>query len=92
MKNSVLILDFGSQYTKLIARRVRELQVYSEIAPFSMGMDKIKAMAPGAIILSGGPSSVYEKNFAMPILKSVILFVSRCEPQACRDHGVGQKV
>ena len=62
MKNSVLILDFGSQYTKLIARRVRELQVYSEIAPFSLGMDKIKAMAPGAIILSGGPSSVYAAN------------------------------
>lgn len=60
--NHVLILDFGSQYTKLIARRVRELRVYSEIVPFTIAADKIKALAPGAIILSGGPSSVYEEN------------------------------
>jgi len=58
-QNSVLILDFGSQYTKLIARRVRELNVYSEIIPFHKGLEKIKTLSPGAIILSGGPSSVY---------------------------------
>lgn len=57
-----MILDFGSQYTRLIARRVRELHVYSEIVPYTIGIDKIKAIAPGAVILSGGPSSVYEKN------------------------------
>ncbi len=57
-----MILDFGSQYTKLIARRIRELHVYSEIVPFNIPVEKIKAMAPGAIILSGGPSSVYAKN------------------------------
>ena len=62
MGNHVLILDFGSQYTRLIARRVRELHVYSEIVPYTVGIDKIKALAPGAVILSGGPSSVYEKN------------------------------
>jgi GMP synthase (glutamine-hydrolysing) len=55
----VLILDFGSQYTQLIARRVRELKVYSEIHP-PMSLDAIKKMAPRAIILSGGPSSCYE--------------------------------
>jgi GMP synthase (glutamine-hydrolysing) len=60
--NYVLILDFGSQYTKLIARRVRELNVYSEIVPFHAGLKKIKELPPGAIILSGGPSSIYEKN------------------------------
>jgi GMP synthase (glutamine-hydrolysing) len=60
--NYVLILDFGSQYTKLIARRVRELNVYCEIVPFHAGMEKINTMPPGAIILSGGPSSIYEKN------------------------------
>lgn len=60
--NSVLILDFGSQYTKLIARRVRELHVYSEIVPFHKGLEKIKSFRPGAIILSGGPSSVYEED------------------------------
>jgi GMP synthase (glutamine-hydrolysing) len=61
-KNSVLILDFGSQYTQLIARRVRELNVYSEIYPFYKGMERIKSRPspPGAVILSGGPSSVYD--------------------------------
>ncbi len=62
MKNRVLILDFGSQYTKLIARRVRELDVYSEIMPFNIDIEKIRSFAPGAIILSGGPASVYEKS------------------------------
>ncbi|UCH93476.1 MAG: GMP synthase (glutamine-hydrolyzing), partial [Candidatus Aminicenantes bacterium] len=60
--NSVLILDFGSQYTKLIARRVRELNVYSEIIPYHKGIEKIKSISPGAVILSGGPASVYETN------------------------------
>lgn len=54
----VLILDFGSQYTQLIARRVREAQIYSEIHPFDMSEDAIKAFHPTAIILSGGPDSV----------------------------------
>jgi len=55
----VLILDFGGQYTQLIARRVRELKVYCEIHPFNVPLAKIKEMAPKAIILSGGPSSAY---------------------------------
>jgi GMP synthase (glutamine-hydrolysing) len=54
----ILILDFGSQYTQLIARRVREANVYSEIYPFDMSADDIKAFNPKAIILSGGPESV----------------------------------
>ncbi len=60
--NKVLILDFGSQYTQLIARRVRELGVYSEIKPCFADIDEIKGFSPGAIILSGGPSSIYEKD------------------------------
>lgn len=58
----VLILDFGSQYTKLIARRVRDHHVYSEVVPFHKGIERIKTLPPGAVILSGGPSSIYEKN------------------------------
>lgn len=56
--NNVLILDFGSQVTQLIARRVREAGVYSEIAPYSLSAAEIKARQPGAVILSGGPASV----------------------------------
>ncbi len=62
MRKTVLILDFGSQYTKLIARRVRELKIYSEILPFNTSIKKIKELSPSAIILSGGPSSVYDKE------------------------------
>ena len=58
----VLILDFGGQYTQLIARRVRECHVYSEIIPFDTPESEITARAPKAIILSGGPASVYEPN------------------------------
>ena len=56
----VLILDFGSQYTQLIARRVREQAVYCEVHPYTLALDKIRAMKPAAIVLSGGPSSVYD--------------------------------
>lgn len=64
MKHSelVLVLDFGSQYTQLIARRVRELGVYSEIHPFNIPIARIRELRPVGIILSGGPSSVYETN------------------------------
>jgi GMP synthase (glutamine-hydrolysing) len=56
---TILVLDFGSQYTQLIARRVRENNVYSEIHPFDYPVDKIRELAPKGIILSGGPQSVY---------------------------------
>jgi GMP synthase (glutamine-hydrolysing) len=59
-KPSVLILDFGAQYSQLIARRVREQKVYCEIHPYNLALERIRAMAPAAIILSGGPSSVYD--------------------------------
>jgi GMP synthase (glutamine-hydrolysing) len=58
----ILILDFGSQYTQLIARRIREHKVYSEIFPFNADMEKIRAFNPKGIVLSGGPSSVYDKE------------------------------
>ena len=56
----VLVLDFGSQYTQLIARRVREARVYCEIFPYNAGIEKIKEFRPKGLILSGGPSSVYD--------------------------------
>jgi GMP synthase (glutamine-hydrolysing) len=58
----ILILDFGSQYTQLIARRVREQGVYCEIHPFHLSVDEIVAKNPKGVILSGGPSSVYDED------------------------------
>jgi len=58
----ILILDFGSQYTQLIARRVRESHVYCELHPYDMGLQEIKDFQPNGIILSGGPKSVYEQG------------------------------
>ena len=63
MKNeSILILDFGGQYNQLIARRVRECNVYSEVVPFDISIEKIKQKNPKGIIFTGGPASVFEKN------------------------------
>jgi GMP synthase (glutamine-hydrolysing) len=59
---TILIFDLGSQYTQLIARRVREQRVYSEIVPFSISVDAVKAKKPRGIILSGGPASVYDRD------------------------------
>ena len=69
---TVLILDFGSQYVQLIARRVRELQVYSEIVPFSISADEIRRRAPKGLIFSGGPASVYAEK------------APRCDPEILR--------
>ena len=71
----ILVLDFGSQYTQLIARRIRESKVYCEIHPFNISLEKIFALKPEGIILSGGPASVYQDNapkvdpelFALPV-------------------------
>ena len=59
---TILILDFGSQYTQLIGRRIREANVYSEILPFNTPLEKILSQRPKGIILSGGPDSVYESG------------------------------
>ena len=56
--DSILVLDFGAQYSQLIARRVRECGVYSEIVPYTITSDEVKARNPKGIIFSGGPSSV----------------------------------
>src|SRR5689334_4260571 len=56
------ILDFGSQYAQLIARRVREAGVYSELVRPDISLEELKKMSPKGLILSGGPSSVYEPN------------------------------
>ncbi|MBW3565204.1 MAG: glutamine-hydrolyzing GMP synthase [Acidobacteria bacterium] len=61
-ESSILILDFGSQYTQLIARRIRELEVYCEIHPYDFDPEAIRRMKPAGIILSGGPQSVFAEQ------------------------------
>lgn len=60
--DTIIILDFGGQYCHLIARRIRDLGVYSEILPYNVTLEKIKSINPKGIILSGGPNSVYEEG------------------------------
>ncbi|OPL16693.1 MAG: GMP synthase [delta proteobacterium ML8_D] len=62
IEQKVLVLDFGSQTTQLIARRVREARVYCEIYPYNIPLEKVRAIGPNGIILSGGPASVYDKK------------------------------
>ena len=71
MSDTIVILDFGSQYTQLIARRVRELHVYSELLPWDAPAARIQALHPRGFILSGGPSSVYEEG--APVLPEFVL-------------------
>jgi GMP synthase (glutamine-hydrolysing) len=68
----IAILDFGSQYTQLIARKIRELNVFSEIHPFNVALDILKNDKVKGVILSGGPSSIYEEN--APKISDKILF------------------
>ncbi len=65
-EETILIFDFGSQYTQLIARRVREQKVYCEIVPFNIPIKDIREKNPKGLILSGGPSSVYAENAPIP--------------------------
>ena len=58
----VVVLDFGGQYNQLIARRIRDLGVYSELLPYNTPAEKIAELAPKGIVFSGGPSSVYAEN------------------------------
>ena len=63
-QHKILILDFGSQYTQLIARRIREIGIYCELAPYDVNIHFIQNFNPNGIILSGGPDTVSENNSA----------------------------
>ena len=62
----IVVLDFGSQYSHLICRRIREFSVYAELVPYSISLDNLKKMNPKGIIFSGGPSSVYNSDAPLP--------------------------
>jgi GMP synthase (glutamine-hydrolysing) len=93
--NRILVLDFGSQYTQLIARRIRENKVYSEIFPFNAPIGKIKSFAPKGIVLSGGPASVYERNAPIPdreIFELGVPVLGICYGMQLMAHMLGGKV
>jgi GMP synthase (glutamine-hydrolysing) len=94
-KEKILVLDFGSQYTQLIARRVRENKVYSEILPFNASIEQIKAFAPKGIILSGGPSRVNAKDAPFPdkeVFDLGVPVLGICYGMQLMAHCLGGKV
>lgn len=95
MTETIVILDFGSQYTQLIARRVRELQVYSEILPWDAPAAQVEALNPQGFILSGGPSSVYETGApVLPdyVLQSELPVLGICYGMQLLTHNLGGRV
>ncbi len=93
--DKILILDFGGQYTQLIARRVRELNVFSLVENFDFPFENVRELAPKGIILSGGPSSVYQTNAPLPekrILESGIPILGICYGLQIVAHLLGGEV
>ena len=95
MTNSLAILDFGSQYAQIIARRVREAQVYCELFPWDAPQEKIMSIQPKGFILSGGPRSVYEEGAPFIqdfILKSGLPILGICYGMQALTHALGGQV
>jgi len=92
MANTIIVLDFGSQYSQLITRRVRELNVYSELFPWNSDQKEIMSYKPKGFILSGGPNSVYEKNAPqLPkyVLESDLPILGICYGMCTLTHSLG---
>ncbi|MEK6843447.1 MAG: glutamine-hydrolyzing GMP synthase, partial [Candidatus Micrarchaeota archaeon] len=91
----IIVLNFGSQFAHLIARRVRELGRYSQIVPYDISAQELKKLNPRGLILSGGPGSVYEKDASLPdpeIFKLGIPVLGICWGQQVMGHLLGGKV
>ena len=95
MHDKILIVDFGSQVTQLIARRVREEKVYSEIVPFQKAEEAFRTMKPKAVILSGGPASVLDANAPLApqaIYEAGVPVLGICYGEQAMAHQLGGKV
>ena len=96
MKNElVIVIDFGGQYNQLVARRVRECNVYCEIYSYKIGIDKIKEMNPKGIILTGGPNSCYEEGaptYTKELFELGIPVLGLCYGAQLMQHILGGKV
>jgi len=94
-KHGIVVLDFGGQYTQLIARRIREQQVFSAILPCTAKIDEIHAQQPVGIVLSGGPSSVYDKDAPVcdpQVLELGVPILGICYGMQWLTHSLGGKV
>jgi len=89
MHDKILIVDFGSQVTQLIARRVREERVYCEIVPFQKAEAALRELKPKGVILSGGPASVFDKDAPLAPAAVYEAGVPRRCPGAIPDGGSG---
>src|SRR5208283_6232142 len=94
-QGGVVVLDFGGQYTQLIARRIREQNVFSAILPCTSTLDEIRQYAPAGLVLSGGPSSVYDSDAPKcdpAILAMGIPVLGICYGMQWITHALGGKV
>ena len=94
-KEKIIVLDFGGQYNQLIARRVRECNVYAEVHPYTLSLDKIKEMNPKGIILTGGPNSVYDPespSYTKELLSAGIPILGICYGAQLVAYLAGGKV
>ena len=91
-KEMIIVLDFGGQYNQLIARRVRECNVYAEVHPYTMSIDEIKKMNPKGIIFTGGPNSVYKADspsYSKEIFELGIPILGICLGHQCIGEAFG---
>ena len=94
-KEMVIVLDFGGQYNQLIARRVRECNVYCEVHPYTLSLEKIKEMNPKGIIFTGGPNSVYDEtspHYQKEIFETGIPILGICYGSQLIAHSLGGRV
>ena len=94
-KEMVIVLDFGGQYNQLIARRVRECNVYCEVLPYTKTLDEIKALNPKGIIFTGGPNSVYDEtspHYEKAIFELGIPILGICYGSQLMAYMLGGKV
>lgn len=94
-KQGIVVLDFGGQYTQLIARRIREQQVFSAILPCTASAEEIRAQEPVGIVLSGGPSSVYDAGAPVcdpKVLELGVPVLGICYGMQWLAHTLGGKV
>ncbi len=94
-RESIVVLDFGSQYNLLIARRIRECNVYSELVPYDAPWEKIAHLNPKGVILSGGPASVYEQNAPLApawVFENRIPVLGICYGMQAITHQLGGRV